>query len=418
MLKGKLGTNRRIRDERRGTALASTVIMVTVLAGLSCALLTIALGSTREQRQEGEEARARSVARAGVSAAMYNLQRGISGTIGSKQYPQSWGNGQYYVSQTNPSPDVYCLRATGVDDDTNASMELVVKAVPTTIWRFGAFGKEFLHMDSNARVDSYNSSASVYATQAVNGTGTNNHAAENGDVGSNGDISLDQNAKVWGDAAAGPGHDTLVLGNAFVTGSTVPMSATLTLPAINVPTYPSLGSLTVSANTTVASGNRRYTNLVVNNNKTLTITGPANIVVTNLELKSASALRVNTTGGPVTFWVIDDFIMRSNALMAPLDMKPNNLTVNLLSDNVINPEISIDVDDVSFFSNTQLHAKLYAPSAAIIVNSNFEMFGSVIARSIDLNSNASFHFDEALIAATSSGAPTFETICFRDIPTQ
>jgi predicted acyltransferase (DUF342 family) len=194
------------------------------------------------------------------------------------------------------------------------------------------------------------------------------------------------------------------------------MSASLELPALSLPSYPSLGALTVNANSTIPSGNRRYTNLTVKNNKTLTITGPAEIVITNLELQSGSAMRINATAGPVTLWVIDDFIMRSNALLAPTDLKSKNLKVNLLSDNVINPEVSIDVDDVTFASNTQLYGMVYAPSAAITINSNFELFGSVIARSVDLNSNASFHFDEALIAATASGAVQYETLCVRDLP--
>jgi hypothetical protein len=391
-------------------------MMVTMMAGMSAVLLTIAASGKKEQRQEREELSIRCVAQAGISAAMFNLQKGTSGVIGSAQAPAAWGTSRYYVTQENLSAEVISLKSTGVDDRSGARMELVVRSVPSTIWRFGAFGKEFLHLNSNARVDSYNSSAGTYVAQAVNGSGTDQHANTDGDVGSNGYVSLDQNSRVWGDASPGPGNTTTVLGNAFVTGSTTPMSAAMELPPLNVPSYASLGALSVSSNTTIPTGNRRYTNLVVNNNRTLTITGPANIVITNLTLRSGATLQVNATNGPVTLWVIDDFIMNSNSFMGPTDLLPQNLTVNLLSDNVINPEVQIDVDDLAFESNTKLYGMVYAPSAAIEIRSNFELFGSVIGRSVDLRSNARFHFDEALVAATSSGAVQYETLCVRDLP--
>jgi len=308
------------------------------------------------------------------------------------------------------------LKSTGLEDRSGARMELVVRALPSTIWRFGAFGKEFLHMDSNARVDSYNSDTGTYTAQAINDSGSNLHANSNGDVGSNGDVDLDQNSKIWGDAVAGPSHATTVLGNAFVTGTTTPMVAALEFPVQSVPTYTSFGALTVSSNSTIPAGNRTYTNLTVNNNKALTITGPANIVVTNLQLKSGSSLTVDATGGPVTLWVIDDFIMRSNSFLGAADLKPKNLTVNLLSDNVINPEVSIELDEIDFDSNSKLYGMVYGPNAAIEINSNFELFGSMIGRSIELDSNARFHFDEALVAATSSGAAQYETVCVRELP--
>ena len=38
--------------------------------------------------------------------------------------------------------------------------------------RFGAFGKEFVHMDANSRIDSFNSDNGLYSDENVNGSGT------------------------------------------------------------------------------------------------------------------------------------------------------------------------------------------------------------------------------------------------------
>jgi hypothetical protein len=402
--------------KRRGSAIVVMILMMVIMTGVSYALLQTALAGHKEQRQEREAMSARYVSQAGLADGLYDLQRGQTGVLGTPLAPLPWGKSRFYVTRTDLSADVISLQSTGLDVRSAARMELVVRRVPTTMWRFGAFGKESFHMDSNARADSYDSSLGTYASQAINGTGSDRHGRTNGDVGSNGNVGLDQNGKVWGSALPGPGHTTTVLGNAMVTGSTTPLTTPMELPDLVLPTYPSFGSLTVSANTTIPSGNRTYSNMTVNNNKTLTINGPANVVMTNLHLRSGSALRLNTAGGPVTLWVIDDFIMDSNAQLAPLNLLPQDVQINLLSDNVINPEVTIQLDTVDLASNTKLYGMVYAPNAAVTIRSNFELFGSLVARSVDLNSNATFHFDEALIPATSSGPPVFETVCWRELP--
>jgi len=396
--------------------LSIVAVMLLAMSGLAVALLRTSKASSSLQRQDRENAHARYVAQAGLSTAMFNLQTGHSGALGTEQTPVRWDRSQYYVTQQNVTPEVIRLTATGLDDRAGARQELVVRQLPNTIWRFGAFGLERLHLDSNARVDSYNSDTGTYTVQNVNGTGTNKHANPNGDVGSNGNISLDQNAKVWGDAAPGPSHSATVLGNAFVTGSTSAASSTMVAPTVTVPNYTSLGPLTVSSTTTLPSGNRTYTDLVVGTNKTLNITGPANIVISNLTLQSGAKIKVDATNGIVEFWVIDNFILNSNSEIAPTNYKSKNLRLNLLSDNVINPEMNVVLDTVSFDSNSKFFGTILAPSAAIVVNSNFEMFGSMIARSVDLHSNANFHFDEALMNATGTSLPTFETISWREVP--
>ncbi|MFN0242557.1 MAG: hypothetical protein ACKVWV_06660 [Planctomycetota bacterium] len=411
-----LRSNGRRASDERGSVIVVTMIAVAGLAGLSLALLAVMRTGANAQRRDRADAHVHYVCHAGLSEAVYNLHRGASGNVGTQGTPIEWGASQYWVTQSAPAADLVQLTAFGMDDRSGASMELVLRAVPNTIWRYAAFGDEFLHMDSNARVDSYDSSLGAYAAQAVNGSGSSQHANADGDIGSNGDVSMDQNSTVWGDATAGPGHTTTVLGNAAVTGTTSPAAALIDLPLITVPSYTGFGALTVTGTTTIPSGNRTYTNLVVNANKTLNIVGPANIVFTNLRIRSNGVLNIDSTNGPVEIWVIDDFILDSNAMVGPLDQIPSGLKVNLLSDNVINPEVAVDIDTVDFNSNTQMYGTIYAPNAQIEIDSNFQLFGAMIARSVDLDSNSRIHFDEALISATSVGAPTYETIAWRELP--
>ncbi|MFN0006576.1 MAG: hypothetical protein ACKVXR_01610 [Planctomycetota bacterium] len=409
-----IGRMRGVDERRRGTALVSMLLCLLGMAAISMALMAASLGDSSEQRGERREMRSSYVCLAGLSQAMYQKQRGLPGAVGTQANPVSWNGSLCWVEEFPVTAQITRLRANGVENGIGAAQELTVRAVPNTIWMYGAFGREHLHMDSNARIDSYDSSLGTYASQATNGSGNGQHARTNGDTGSNGHITMDVNGTIWGDSIAGPGYTTTILGNAVVTGTTTPATALVTMPTINVPSYASSGALTVNSNQTLASGNYNFTTLRVNPSKTLTITGPANVVCTNLELRSNSSLLVDPTGGIVTFYVIDDFIMNSNAQLRPTDSVPANLRINLLSDNVINPEVSVQLDEVVLDSNTQIHGCVLAPNAHVEIDSNFQMFGSLMARSLDIDSNARFHFDEALMNATANGIPTFETIAWRE----
>ncbi|MEY2745868.1 MAG: hypothetical protein RL112_910 [Planctomycetota bacterium] len=417
------------RRRRRGGALVVMTMCVVGMAGLSTAMLALAL----RHSGEGEASKARLAAdyacQATLALSVQNLQRAADPALGlgSPAQPASFGGWSTTLvardldtveSQSTPldyQSGLVELVASASGGRGGARQVLVLRAVPNTIWRFGAFGKEFLHLDSNARVDSYDSRLGTYESQLVaSATGSNAHARQNGDVGSNGDVSLDQNAKVHGDSIAGMDHETIVLGNAFVTGARATNTAEVELPPISVPSYVNYGNMTVNSSTVFNASNRTYGTLRVGSNKTLTIMGPANIVASSLVLNSGAKIAIDDSAGPVVLYVLDNFIMNSNTSIRPNSLDPSKLTLNLLSDNVINPEVTVQLDTVDFDSNSKIWGVVYAPNARVVLDSNFELYGSLMARSLDVDSNATFHFDEALTDATASGSPIFETVAWRD----
>ncbi len=402
---------------RRGSTLVIMLVCVVGLAGLATAMLALGLSHSKEERGERQEIHAGYVCQAGLSQAMYQLQRGQSGAVGTQANPQTWGSAKFWVDAQPVTVDITRLRATGKEYGSGASEELVVRAVPNTIWRYGLFGKEDLHMDSNARVDSYNSTLGSYASQDTNGPANDHYALAHGNVGSNDNVSLDQNAWVHGNATPGPDHSATVTGNAQVMGNTTPATAQVEMPDIAVPTYTSYGALN-NAQGVIPAGNRAYTTVTVKASKTLTFTGPSNIVISSLTLNSNSQIIVDATNGPVTFYVIDNFIMNSNSSITPTSNKPADVRLDLLSDNVASPEITVQLDTVDFNSNSSITGIIMAPNARITFDSNFTLFGSLMARSVDVSSNATFHFDESLLNSTANGVPTFETLSWREIPFQ
>lgn len=400
---------------RRGSTMVVVALLVAAMAMLSLSFLTVLRAAHKENQGSRESLSALYTCEAALALAIDELSNGGDGQLGSKQAPLALGEQRYWVVPTDIGDGRIALQAFGRQDRSTMGVELVVQPSAEGFFRWAAFGDEELHMDSNSRTDSYDSADGTYASQQVNGSGSGAYANTEGDVGTNGDITMDSNIGVWGDANPGPGGTVTGSGIGNITGSTTPMPVTVTLPEIVVPSLTSSGALTVSGAQTIASGSYRYTTLEVNNNKVLTIIGPATIVCDNFRLKSGSEVVINAANGPVEFFVIDDFVLNSNTTIASTNHLAADVTFNLLSDNILDPGVDVNFDEdlVDFDSGSSLHGTIYAPSAAITIDSNFELFGSLVARRIDLNSNCRIHYDEALATASQGGASTYQTLCWR-----
>ena len=387
-----------------------------MLAGLSFSLLAVSASGASEQRGARESLDARYVCEAAMADATFSLSTGGDGNLGSPNNPVQYDGSRYWVTAAPLPNDLLQLTATGVSDRAGARLELTLQEVTSDLFHWGAFGDQDMHMDSNARVDSYDSSLGSYASQQVNGSGNAKYASANGDVGSNQNVLMEQNTVVWGDAIPGPGGTTTLLGSATVSGSTAPAASPQPMPSLTLPSIPSSGDLTVSAPLTLPPGDYRYESFVVSTGESVLIRGPARVVFEDFLMNSNSEFRVDATNGPVELWIEDDFEMDSNTLIASTTLKPADVRVYMLSDNVINPTTTINLSNVVFDSNAQLYGVLYAPSAAIEIDSNFELYGSLVAYSVDLDSNSRVHYDEDLANASISGEVSYQVFCWRSLP--
>jgi hypothetical protein len=401
-------------QSERGGALAMIILSVAGLAALSAAMMTVGLSSAREQSAESLESQAEYICQAGLSQSVYLMRRGLDANVGSPTHQQSWGGGRFWVTAVPAGPNLTRLTANGVENGTGKSQELVVKSIPTNMWTNALFGKDSINLDDSVRVDSYNSAVGTYASQLV-GSGLTAHALAHGTVGSNGDIGVHPASWIWGDAVAGPGHSVTLTGGS-VSGSTISATSQVSFPPINVPTYTNYGSVTFNTNSTIPTGDRTYTNLTVRSNKALTIVGPAHIVMNNLTMRSNASILIDDTAGPVTLTVIDNFVLEQNSTMRPLSNNPASLRINMLSDNVADPEVTVQLDTVTIASNSAIYGCVYAPEARIMLSSNFSLYGALMSRSLDLNSNCNFHYDEHLMQSMSDGTYTYEMVSWRSIP--
>jgi len=402
---------------RAGSTMVVVALLMAAVAMLSLSFLMVLRSSHKENQGSRESLSALYAAEAGLTAGVDQLARGEDPPfqLGSQANPVEFGGGQEYWVDATETDERIRLTSYGQTDRSRMGVEMWVQPSASGFYRWAAFGDEWVHLNSNSRTDSFDSQDGSYASQA-SGSGNDLHANEEGDVGSNANISMNSNIKIWGDASPGPSGTVTGSKLMNITGSTTPMATTIALPDVVVPSI-SVTAFNGTISQTLTSGLYHFANLQMNSNKTLTINGPATIVCDNFKLKSGSSISVNAASGPVVFYVVDDFVLNANTMIASTTSNPQDVTFKLLSDNILDPGIDVDFDSdlIGFDSNSKLYGTIYAPEAAVTINSNFELFGALVARRVDLNSNCRLHYDERLMTAGGAAAAAYDTLSWRVI---
>jgi len=395
-------------------------MLILSMAVLSFALVSIVSSASRALTGSRNDLNAIYISEAAVGDAVFNLANGGDGNLGNADNPVRYGGAEYWVAATDLGNGAVSLVANGEDNGAVARVEMVVRsnAAADYLYQWAAFGRDSMTMASNARTDSYDSSLGSYADQEVNGSGSEKYASSNGDIGSNLKVEMVQNTSVWGDVVPGPDGSSSVAKTASVSGSTKPSDSDLTFNPIDLPTTESKGDWTIGGSETLGSGAYAFEDVQVDG--TLTVVGPATLLVTNLVIEANNRIVVDATNGPVEIYVLKDFELNSNTQISSTTNNPSDVSLYLESDNVINPDIDVtlDPDDLDFDSNSEFFGTIYAPNAHIEINSNFQLYGSLVARSIHLDSNSKIHFDEALLngSAGEGANGAYETICWRILP--
>jgi hypothetical protein len=405
----------RSRSANRGTALISVAVAMAGLAATSLAVLQLSLSTTGEQRSTEQRLAAQYAAEAALAAAIVDLQAGGDGAVFTKGAPLRLGRAEAWVGQSFQNGGIHGLLAGASLGPARFGAELVTAETTSSLFQYGAFGDISLTMDSNAQLDSYDSEDGAYA--ATSGSGSSAYDESNAALGSNNDVEASQNVKIWGDILCGPSGSVTLLGNTQHSGSWGQAGAVVELPDIVLPSVVQAGTINTGTNSTtvIPSGDLGFTDFVVGKNAKVVVTGPATIVCGTFEIKSGSEVIIDDSNGPVEFFVEEDFLINSNTFVGSLDLEPADVAFNLLTDNIIDPvlEVNVDSDEMAFDSNAVIHGTVYAPYASVLIDSNFELFGSVVAKELHLDSNSKIHYDEALADSAKLSTSSWEIVGWR-----
>ena len=299
------------------------IMLFTSMIVMSYAFFQIVISADKQLDAGMDDQRAFYLAEAALFESMQAIRGGGTGAIASEAAPVYFGGGVYWVERrpiprfqadgiTPTPPDTLTnpmrLEITAMAGKGRQSLEVIVrdKSADESLFVATLNSKDTLTMNADVVVDSFQSSLGDYAAQQVGMTNGHPHANMNGHVKSNQDIILNARATVFGDATPGPtGTVDDVATDTYISGSTTPADEVFNFPPIDVPSFPSMGLyLTPAGNsTTIASGQYAYDSLTIGNGGTLTIEGPAEIVVQDFAGNKDGQILVDATNGPVTIYV-------------------------------------------------------------------------------------------------------------------
>lgn len=373
---------------RRGAAALMLLFVLIPLAGLTLSFLQVGLSFTREQSYRVEDERALLLADAATEEALVALRTEGTGNVGRVDNPAFFGDGVFWVeSFADAGNDLLRLRAAALVGNGRAAVERMVFHWYDEPYTIGIFSTKSLVLASNTMIDSFDSALGSYEDQLAAAGGS---ALRAGAVAqSNGDVVIGSTVEVYGDAHPGPDDLVDIPGSSLVSGSTQPAPVPRELPPIDVPVIPVGGSLSVPTDgvLSLVPGDYHFSDLSIGSN-TLTIHGPARIVLDEFEMLSNSSLVFDTVGGPIEVYAMGDFVVASNTYMDTTVKEAALVSLNFAG----GPGQSVDLR-----SNASFYGTVYAPEGTIEISSNFEVFGSVVAGELLLASNVSIHFDEALL---------------------
>jgi hypothetical protein len=438
--------------------------MVTILSALCAALLSMSSHAMREQNAGADDLRALYMAEAGLAEAYNALAQGKDGNVGTSEQPARFGPGVYWVEAEGQGDGVVALRSTACVGAGRRTLELGVVIHVVSSGNLGVFGDEQVHLGSGAMVDAYDSALGSYASQAGGSV-----AAK---VASNGSISLGSGAIVRGDCVPGSGF-TVDLGvGASVSGSSAPSTLESAPPGILVPDVGDIGGdLVVSTVEAFGGGSLHLDAVQVAAGGTLTLAGPLDAVFSSLNLAPGASLVFDTTNGPIQLVVAGDLVLAASSTVSDSGGSPSELSIYLLGDNgdVASsssgttgasvalggvgllgtaaqrpgdppattpdqgspPESARGAawteawDDLGWASDDgepdvsivlaasgELHALLYAPSAALEIPASLRFLGAVAARRLTVGDGAHVSLDRRLLVGAEGNDLELEIVAW------
>ena len=399
-----LGRPSRFAD-RRGVALAMSLVVAIVLASLGASLLMRSLNEDLIGQRSAARQEAFYLAEAGVDRASINLR---TPTDTSDDIPPDATThvvlpSGYFTLETPQLIGVNTWKVTshGYSGSEHRRIETIYLLTPQSIFQYAVFGDQGVRMNGNIHTDSYDSRLGPYNTNSQNGP--INHG-QHGDVGTNSTQGANANEtpavdlignsyQIEGKILVGPGvaDPTQVVDGenaSHITGDpmVVSASATFPMPPVTVPAalQSSCADLSLSGNGASVSlpptggplhnGTYCYHNVSLKGGATLTSSGPVTIYVTGTLTATGNSTTIGSSGAPKHMLFL---------------MKPDSQA--LLQND----------EEGSLGGHTRFYGGIYGPQADIDVFGNAEVFGSIVAHSVQVQGSAQVHYDEGLAELTT-----------------
>lgn len=394
---------KKIKERRgeEGVALVITLLVMTILLIMGSAFMSISSTETLIAINERNRIQAYHLAEAGAEMAITQLNAN-SNYAGTGEQPL--GPGTYTVTVTclpvapfpcpPATPDQRLISATGCVRNCapGSAMSTVEMRVQRGPFQFamlaagpGDSSDRAVNLENSVQVDSYDSAVGPYDPL---------NPGTQGRIHSNGDIELGTDSLVKGNARA-VGMVTLGSGSTIEGGYTPGVASE---GVANITPPPPTGDLTVADNQTVTltPGTYSFDRITIGTDSKLDITGPVVIYVTGRFFAGRGA-KINAS--------------------AASTRKPTDLLIFSSNTGTDAPPAPINGEEAFFFccndgsESGEFYGGIYAPNGEVEFqnatdpNQGWNIYGSIVAKKIDIEEHARLHYDVALARASIPGFP-------------
>ncbi|MCK6448909.1 MAG: hypothetical protein L6Q99_21140 [Planctomycetes bacterium] len=180
-------TTRNLGAAQRGGALLLSIITLVSIAGLAAALLAVVGSRQKENGADVEQAKARYLAEAGLSAAITAVRTGAPAALGSQGGPIAFGGGGYWTTAVDNLDGTLTLESFGTRNGRSVGLEAVLVGQTEGVYTSALFAG--------------NSSGDPLYDLSFGGTGASADLVD-GNVYSGGNVVVKGDASISGDIRA------------------------------------------------------------------------------------------------------------------------------------------------------------------------------------------------------------------------
>lgn len=377
--------------KRRGAVVVLSVGLVVFLSTVGAAFLMRGLHENRLGDRSAARQEAFYLAEAAIDRASLNLRTPTDLTDDLMAMALPTGTFQIDSPMQSLGSNRWMATARGTSGQEQRRIEAIFQLTPQSIFQFALFGQQEVSVTGSAATDSYVSTNGAYDP--------NNHG-HNGDVGTNatsaGGITVGGSIFVDGQLVVGPNvsnPESVVTGYnpAFVTGDPKVASQMQTFPM--PPVVLNQADFTALLNN--GDGDCLDYTVTGNTTQTLSATGGLNnqgvYCYRNLTIQGNGTL---TADGSVTVYVTGTLTAQGNSGVG-VSSDPTKMTFLMTANS------QATLEEGTITGSNKFYGALYGPSATINIQGNADVYGSIIAKTVNVTGSASIHYDEALTQNTT-----------------
>jgi hypothetical protein len=324
------------------------------------------------------------------------------GGIGVSIGEYAGGRFRVAVERDALDPAVYTFVATGEHGPAVRRIERSVRIYPLNSFPAGLFSRDSMLIEGNVATDAYRSADGNYASQRHSSDADGPYALAQGHLGSNGSFELSgSSAVVRGDARPGPGHTLVTVGHPTISGTTAPLPAPVLVPD---PPREQFEAAYLDNDNAELIGTGGYDpatfSLRLTSRDTATLTG-GTYFFSDVVLEDQSELRIT---GPSVLYVTGAFHIGNGGLWngsseppdALVFVHPYPIPAGYLWEPPIRPSRRQPGEQVVLSGGAKSALAVYAPGADIAVLTNADLWGAFVGRSVRVEGNPSVHYDLTL----------------------